>query len=188
MQRQAAKEDGEHKNPLEVLEERGEEGVGSEAVAEDGEGDVAQTCEDDHEGEPAIVNTNLIFWGRKGGLPDSPAVDIVLVEIAVIPTNCHVVRCCHDPRRADGVVCSNVRNNGDLTSEADVREQKLAEKRCEGTSHEPEPEWVEQQLVAAVRILFPTSKLIVDCERDAFLEAVTGPGCKTDNIAIYLEA
>jgi hypothetical protein len=28
--------------------------VGSEAVAEDSEGDVAETCEDDYEGEPAV--------------------------------------------------------------------------------------------------------------------------------------
>jgi hypothetical protein len=30
--------------------------VGAETVAEDREGDVAEACEDDHDGEPAVVN------------------------------------------------------------------------------------------------------------------------------------
>jgi hypothetical protein len=56
VQGETAEEDGEHEDPFEVFEERGEESVGAETVAEDGEGDVAEACEDDHDGEPAVVN------------------------------------------------------------------------------------------------------------------------------------
>lgn len=54
MQRKPAEEDGEHEDPFEVFEEGGEEGVCAEAVTEEGEGDVAKACEDDHNGEPGI--------------------------------------------------------------------------------------------------------------------------------------
>ena len=53
VEREAAKEDGEHEDPFEVFEEGGEEGVRAEAVAKEGEGDVAQACEDDYDGEPS---------------------------------------------------------------------------------------------------------------------------------------
>jgi hypothetical protein len=96
------------------------------------------------------------------GLPNSPAVDIVLIEVSIVPADRDVVRCGHDPCRADGVVCSDVRDDCDFARKADVGEQKLSKQRREGASNEPEPERVEQQLVAAVCVLLPASKFIVD--------------------------
>jgi hypothetical protein len=46
---------------------------------------------------------------------------------------------------------------------------------------------VEQQLITSISVLLPARKLVVDCKRDTFLEAVAGPGSKADDVAIDLE-
>lgn len=48
VERQAAEENGKQGHPFEVFDEGGEEGVGAEAVAEDGKGNVAQAGKDDY--------------------------------------------------------------------------------------------------------------------------------------------
>jgi hypothetical protein len=69
---QATKEDGKHERPLEILEKRAEDGVGGRAVAHDGECNVAETIEDDDDGEPHLKEVSTI--SRRGtdeikGLP-----------------------------------------------------------------------------------------------------------------------
>lgn len=46
---------------------------------------------------------------------------------------------------------------------------------------------MEKQLVAAVRILLPSSKFVVHGKRHALLEAFASPGRKTDDVAVDLE-
>jgi hypothetical protein len=67
VQRQAAEEDGEHEYPFEVFEQGGEECVCAEAVAEDGEGNVAEASEDYYEGEPRgdVSMYCACWWGKE---------------------------------------------------------------------------------------------------------------------------
>lgn len=51
VEREAAEEDHEHWHPPEIFRKRGQETLLTEAVAEDGEGDVAADVEDDDEGD-----------------------------------------------------------------------------------------------------------------------------------------
>jgi len=95
-------------------------------------------------------------------LPDFPAVDVVLVEVPIVPTESEVICRCHDPRRADGVVRSDVRDDRNFAREADVREQELTEQRRKRTLEDPEANRVEEQLVAAICVLLPSGKFIVD--------------------------
>jgi hypothetical protein len=159
VKRKAAEEDGEHKDPFEVLEERGEEGVGSEAVAQDSEGDVSEACEDNHDGEPVDGVSKIASYEKtmeEHDLPNFPGIDVVLVNISIVPPNRKVVCSRHDPSSANRVVRANVGDNGDFTREANIREQELAEKRRKRTSYEPESEGVKEQFVAAVCVLLPT--------------------------------
>jgi hypothetical protein len=47
---------------------------------------------------------------------------------------------------------------------------------------------MEKQFIAAICVFFPAGKFVIDCERDAFFEAIAGPSCKTDDVAIDLKA
>jgi hypothetical protein len=51
VQGDAAKEDGEKRNPFHVCPEATEDGTFADAVAEDGEGDVAKDTEDNYDGK-----------------------------------------------------------------------------------------------------------------------------------------
>jgi hypothetical protein len=51
VQGDAAKEDGEKRNPFDVGPEAARDGSFADAVAEDSEGDVAKDTEDDYDGE-----------------------------------------------------------------------------------------------------------------------------------------
>jgi hypothetical protein len=168
---EATEEDGQHEDPLDVLEQGAEEGLLAHAVAHHRQRDVAQPVEDDDDGEP-----------------DLPAVDVVLVEVAVEPADGEVVGRGHDPGRADGVVGADVGDDGDLGGEADLREEEAAEERGEGPLVDPLAHRVEEQLVAAVGVLFPAREFVVDGQGDAFLEALARPGGQPDDVAVALEA
>ena len=188
---QAAEEDAEHEDPFEVFEDCGTErgqlrGVRekdgtrkltsiakrplADTIAHDGQGDVAQTVEDDDDGEP-----------------DFPRIDVILVEVAIEPTDGKVVGSRHDPRSADSVVSTDIGNNGNLRREADIREQKLPKEFRERTPIRPLTEGMEKKFVATIGVFLPPSKLVINGKRDTFLETLASPSRETDNIAIALE-
>ena len=167
---EAAEEDGEHEDPLDVFEQGAEEGFLADSVAHDCQGDVAEAIEDNDDREP-----------------DLPGVDVVLVEVSVEPADGEVIHRGHDPGSADGVVGTNVGDDGDLGGEADVGEEETAEERGEGTLIDPSAHRVEEELVASICVFFPSGQLIIHGERDTFLESFTGPSGETDDVAIALE-
>ena len=91
MHGKTSKEDGEHENPLDVLKERLEQSLFVGSVTHDGERDVAETSEHNDDREPHL-----------------PGVEVVLVEVTVVPTHGEVVDCSHDPGSADSIVSSDV--------------------------------------------------------------------------------
>ena len=121
VQRQSAQKTSQHERPLQVLEQAAEPAARADTVAHRGEGDVAEAVEDDDDGEP-----------------DFPAVDVVLVEVAVEEADGEVVGDRQDPGGADGVVGADVGYDGDFGGEADVREEELAEEGGEGSGKELE--------------------------------------------------
>ena len=62
-----------------------------------------------------------------------------------------------------------------------------AEERREGAFEEPGLHGVEDQLVAAVGVFFPSGEFVVDGEGDAFFEAVAVVACESDDVAGDLE-
>ena len=140
-------------------------------ISHDGQGNVAQPVKD---------NNN-----RK---PDLPRIDVVLVEVAVEPTNRKVIRRRHDPRSTNSIISPDVGNDRDLRGEADIREQKLAEEFSERTTIDPLTDRMEEKFIATIGVLLPSSKLVVDSQRDTFFETLASPSRKTDNVAIALKA
>jgi hypothetical protein len=67
-----------------------------------------------------------------------------------------------------------------------VRSYKLAEERSKGTSHGPEPDWVEEEFVAAVCIFFPAGEFVIDVQRHTLFEAITLVGGEPNPIACAL--
>src|SRR5437879_13923343 len=65
--------------------------------------------------------------------PHLPGVDVILVEIPIIPANGKVISSSHNPCSANSVVCSNVRDDGNFGRHTDVREQEFAEQRGKGS-------------------------------------------------------
>ena len=144
VQRQPAQENREQDDPLEILTQRGPEPRFASAVAQERERDVAQAVEHEHDAEP-----------------HAPAVDVVLVQEPVEPADGEVVGERHEPRRADGVVRPDVAQHGDLGGEADVGGEEAAEEGREWSAADPVAHRVEEQLVAAVRVLLPAGELVV---------------------------
>lgn len=168
---QPAEEDGEHDDPLDVLEEGAKEGFLSDPVPHDGQRDVSEAVEDDDDAEP-----------------DLPGVDVVFVEVAVEPADGEVVGRGHDPGRADGVVGADVGDDGDFGGEADVGEEETTEERGEGTFVHPFAHGMEEQLVAAIGVFFPAGQFVIDSEGDAFFETFARPGGQADDVAVTLQA
>lgn len=89
--------------------------------------------------------------------------------------------------RCDSVVREDVGDDGHLGGDLDVAPQELSEQRRDGTASEPVAEGVEDKLVAAVGILLPASKFIVDSERDAFFKSTIVVCGKTNNKTAHLQ-
>lgn len=140
------------------------------SLPHDGESDVTKTVEDDDERDP-----------------DFPAVNVVAVEVPIEPADSKVVDGGENPCGADGVVSTDVGDDGNLGRKANVGEEEAAEKRGEWATGDPETKRVEKEFVAAVGILFPTSQFIVDSKRNTLLEAFAGPCGKSDNVTIALQ-
>lgn len=141
------------------------------AVSHHGQSNVPKPVEDNDDGEP-----------------DLPRVDVVLVEVAVVPTDGEVVGRSHDPCCSNGVVGADVGYDGNLGGESNIGEQELPEQGSEWTSPQPDSKRVEQKLVASIGIFLPSGQLVVDGERDTFFETLASPGGKTDNITLTLKA
>jgi hypothetical protein len=142
-----------------------------ESVAQYRERDVAQRREDDDKREEELER-----------------VQVVLVQMSIEPADQEIVRQGQDPSRADRIVGSDVGQDSDLGSDADIRGEELPEEGREGSTDEPESEGVEEELVAAVGVLLPAVQLVVDGERDAFFETVAGVGGKADGVAFDLQS
>lgn len=167
----AAEEDEKEEEPFEVLDKRRNECSLAGPVAESGERDVAEAVEDYDERNP-----------------DVPRIDIVLVNVALVPTDDDVVDDRHDPGGADGVVGSDVGDDVDLGGDRHVGAQEATEERRKWTANKPEADRVEHELVTAVSVLLPSSQFIVDGERDTFLESVAGPCSEASDVALDLKA
>lgn len=57
----ATKEDEEHEEPFEILEQGADETAFACTIAHDCEGDVAETVEDDDEGDPDVPTVDVVF-------------------------------------------------------------------------------------------------------------------------------
>lgn len=135
MQRDAAEEDGEHGDPLEVLAERLEEIAVLDAITQDTEGDVADEREDEDDGDVDLERVN-----------------IVVVEPAVVKSDQEVVEDGEDPGGANGVVCTDVSHDGDFGGEGHVGGEEDHEKTGKRAASEPVFERIKDQFVAAVGI------------------------------------
>lgn len=158
MQRETTEEDCQHDRPFEVLEECIKQAPLADSVSHDCKSNVSETVEDDNDGEPNL-----------------PRIDVVFVQVTVVPSDSEVVGSRHDPCCTDSVVGTNVGNDGDFGGESDVGEQESAEKRGEGTLVNPFANWVEEKFVATVGVFLPSCKFIVDRKRHTFLESFTSP-------------
>ena len=110
MKGEATEEDREHKSPFEILIERIEERTFANTISHDGKRYVTKAIEDNEDTEPHL-----------------PRVNIVLIQVTVEPADEEVIYSCHNPGCTNGVVGTNVRDNGNLGREANVAEQKPSE-------------------------------------------------------------
>ena len=90
------------KNPLEqdpfkIHDQPGDDALLVKPISERCERDVPKAIEDDNDSKI-----------------DLEGIDTVLIEIPIEPSNKEIVCQCQDPRRADRVICSDVRHNGEL--------------------------------------------------------------------------
>lgn len=119
MKRQPAEKDGEHERPFEVLDERTDEGAGRRAVAHYGEGDVAEAVEDKDDREPYYLRvsrgTSLSLSPRNWiEVRTFPRIDVVLIQVAIEPSNGHIICRRQDPRCPDCIVRPDVGDDSDL--------------------------------------------------------------------------
>ena len=165
--RDATEEDGQQRQPRQVLEEGADQAAALGAVAQDGERDGAKGLEDNDNREV-----------------DLEAVGIVVVQVAVEPADQEVVGHGEDPGAADGVVGADVGHDGDLGHEGHVAGDEFAEERRDGPARGPVAEWLEDEFRAAIGVFFPTGKFVVDGERHAFLETAAEVGTKAEIVAL----
>ena len=75
----------------------------SNPVSHDGKGNISKAVKDNNNTEPNF-----------------PTVNVVFVKVTIKPANGKIVCCGHYPSRTNGIVCSNIRDYGDLTCKTDV--------------------------------------------------------------------
>lgn len=133
-----------------------DESVRAHAVSNNGESKVAQRGK----------NNNDAGEDRKG-------FGVVLVVHAVVPSGKQVIQQSEQPRRSNGIVRPNVRQDGNpFRKRNSRREDEPSKQRRKRSLNEPESERVEEQLVTAVRVLLPPRQLVVHCKTNALLKAV----------------
>lgn len=111
-----SEEDGEHGHPFEILGQGTEERLLAETVAEHGQTDVTCAGEDDEQRDE-----------------DSPGFDVEFVDVAVVPADEEVVEECEGKTESDGVVGSDVAENGEFGGELHVGPEETAEEGCKGS-------------------------------------------------------
>lgn len=168
--RDAAEEDGEQRQPLEILKERADQAAVRGAVAQHAQRDGAERLEHDHDAEV-----------------DPEAVRVVVVQIPVEPADQEVVEHCEQPRRSDRVVRADVRQHGDLRHQRHVGRDEVAEKRCDGAAGRPVAEGVEDELRTPVGVFLPARELVIDGQRDTFLELVVVDSREAQFVAFPLQ-
>ena len=97
VQGETTDENTEDRDPFEAFPESGQECLFARTIADDPEGEVTETVEDDDDGEE-----------------DGEGVEVVVVEGTVEPTSEEVVEECEPVCSADGVVCADVCHDGEL--------------------------------------------------------------------------
>jgi hypothetical protein len=150
MEGETTKEDGEHGHPFEVLDEASPEALFSEAVAEDGKGDIAHGAEDDDETEE-----------------DLPGFHVEFIEVAVKPANEEVVHYCERESGGQSVVWfvsgnmavvvrtltgRYIADNRDLGRQLHTGKKESSEEWSERTLPQPCMNWVEDKFVATISI------------------------------------
>lgn len=118
---------------------------------------------------------------------DPEAVGVVVVEVAVEPADEEVIEYGEDPGRTNGVVCADVRQDGDLGHEGHLGRDEAAEQRSERPAGDPVPKRLKYELRAAICILLPPGKLVVHGQRDAFLKSTVVDGGKSQVISLGLK-
>ena len=111
-----------------------------------------------------------------------------MVVVSVKPTEDEVVDEGQKPGRRDSIVRSNVGHDGHFGSNWHGRGDEIAEELGEWAASWPVSERMEDEFAASVGVLFPSSQLVVDGERDAFLEAISGVRGITKDIPLGLKA
>ncbi len=141
------------------------------AVSHGGQCEVTKAVENDDDGEPHF-----------------PRIDVVFVEIAVEPSDGEVIGSRHDPGCANGIVCTDIRHDGDFGGEPDVGKQELAEKRRERSFPDPHAHRVEQEFVASIRVFFPSGQFVIHRQGNSLLETFARPSRQADDEAVALQA
>ncbi len=126
----ATEEDEEHKEPFEVFAKRAEERSFTDTVPHGREGDVAETVEDDYEGDPDVPGIDVVFvdiwWGDVSiyaqnhggrGLDKERGKE---AHTSFVPSNHEVIHDRHDPCGADSIVRADVGDDVDFGSDGDV--------------------------------------------------------------------
>ena len=170
MEGETAEENNQEEDPLVVFVHGPKEATVGVTVAQDRERQVADSREDDDDGEE-----------------DLERVDVIVVQEAVEPADSEVVEQRQDPGRADGVVSTDVSHDGEFRRQRHAGPDEVAEELGERPAHEPVADRVEEQLVAAVGVFLPPGQFVVHGQRDAFLEAVAGVGGEADDVAVALQ-
>jgi hypothetical protein len=141
------------------------------AVADQGEGDVAEDVEDDDERDQ-----------------DVPAGQVALGQVFGEPADEEVVQSGEEEGRAQGEVRAHVRQDGDLGGPRDAGAEEGVEEGSEGTLEDPAVQGVEDHLADAVGVLLPAGNFVVDVERHALLEVLAVVRGEADDVARDLQA
>lgn len=163
--RDAAEEDEEEEKPFELLAERAKKRSLAGAVAESSSRDIIdwRTLVRTPLDKRCRTELTAVEHKHKND-PDVPRADVVFVDIALEPADDAVVGSGQDPGSSNGIVGADVCDDVDLGTESHIAADELAEQGRKRPADEPEAEWVENQLVAAVGVLLPASELVIDLE------------------------
>ena len=167
--RDPAEEEQEHRRPFDRFPEGSEEGALAESVAEHGVAERGENVEDDGHADE-----------------DLPRRQVELVDVVLEPADEEVVGEDEGDGRGDGVVGPDIGQDGHLGRDLDVAPEEPAEELGERSPRGPADQGVEDQLVAAVGVFLPARELVVDGERNAFLEAALVVGGQPDDEAVHL--
>ncbi len=143
MQREATKKDEYKRHPRDGLEQRGNELHVLETVPQHGESD-GRHVKDNHARDPNLPGCDVEMIKGIGEEPEDEIVDD-----------------CEQEAGGDGVVGPYVGENGDFRGHGHGGKNELEKGACERTPVRPFIQRMEHELVAAVGILLPSGKFVV---------------------------